>query len=201
MAVNLWDWKARSYDLIRRLFPFNLILLKELRNISELLSETNLNKSRILDVATGTGTILKFLPTDCHVFGMDSSRKMLNQAQAKGHQDLVRAKSTALPFKTSSFQLVTAIGVFEYQQTPLSFLNEMHRVTGANGFLLLTYSQLGLLNVLRNLLGQRVYVTKQKTLEPLLHQSGYAVKQLKQSLIQTQLLLYKSQNIRDMNTP
>lgn len=186
--MNLWDWKAKNYDFFRNRFPFNLLVLREIKNIKALLSAAKLSQYRILDVGTGTGSVLRLFPHHCQVFAVDKSYGMLSKARRKGNKNLVVADSTRLPFKSESFTLITAIGIFEYQEHRHAFLNELCRVMASAGYLVLTYSQFGFLNLLRNLLLQRVYLINLRELGQLLSENGYRITRLKRSCIQRQVL-------------
>lgn len=195
--MNLWDWKAYIYDSSRNLFPFNLILKKEIENLKEIISDIYLNQQKVLDVGTGTGILLRLLPQKSSMFVADGSLKMIKIARQRRRINAAVADSTELPFKSFTFALVSTVGLFEYQTNPLEFLKELHRVMEPNGFVVLTYSQKGLLNYLRNFLGHRVYLKNYENFRLLLSHTGFDIKMIKKSLLQRQVLLYikNEQNI------
>ncbi|MFQ6114064.1 MAG: class I SAM-dependent methyltransferase, partial [bacterium] len=180
------------YDSGRRLFPFNLILAKEIENLKELISKIHLNDQKILDVGTGTGSVLYLFPTTSSVFAADSSFRMIHQARQKHSARFVVAESSMLPFKSYSFHLTTAIGLFEYHKNRLGFLNELKRITDPNGFIIVTYSQIGLLNYLRISLGHKIYLITYKKFISLLAPCGLTVKLFKKSLLQRQVLIHRN---------
>ncbi|MFQ5750381.1 MAG: class I SAM-dependent methyltransferase [bacterium] len=185
----LWDWKAYSYDFFRNLFPFKQILLQEIKNIKELLSHVNIKQGTILDVGTGTGTILELLHRDCKVFAVDKSIRMIHKAKLKQSTNFVVGDATTLPFKSYSFNLVTAVGLFEYQKEPVKFLQELQRLIEPTGCVVITYSQLSGLNILRYLLGHQIYLKAKKSFNHLLSHSGFAIKMIKKTLVQRQVLI------------
>ena len=188
--MNLWDWKARFYDESRRIFPFNLILAKEVRNLKELLSQVNRDKEWVLDLGTGPGFVLRRLHNGSNTVGLDKSIGMIAKAKKARLNRVVVADANRLPFKPNTFGLVTAIGVFEYQESQTTFLAESRCVLKSHGRMVLTFAQPGLLNILRFLLAQRLYLTTSKRLNQLLNCAGYSIGAMKKSLIQRQVLLH-----------
>lgn len=190
--MNLWDWKANFYDLSRNLFPFSLILTKETENLKELILQIRFKDGKILDVGTGTGTVLHLFPNNVLKFAVDNSLTMINRAKQKHQVNYIVADSSKLPFESLVFEVVCAVGLFEYQKTPLEFLNELRRVLTPNGFIILTYSQRRILNYLRNLFGHHIYLQSCESFNRLLKLTGFSIKILGQSLLQRQVLLQKN---------
>ncbi|MFQ5865386.1 MAG: class I SAM-dependent methyltransferase [bacterium] len=190
--MNLWDWKAIFYDSRRKIFPFSLILRSEIENLEELISKIHLNDKKILDVGTGTGSVLELFPNTCSVFAADSSFRMIQQARQKRSVKFVVADSAMLPFKSYSFHLITAVGLFEYQKNWSGFLHELKRIMDPKGFIIVTYSQKIPLNFLRLLLGHKIYLMTYKKFVPLLGLCGFAVMLVKKSLLQRQVLIYQN---------
>ncbi len=100
----------------------------------------------VLDVATGTGRLpLALLQVGFggHIVGLDLSRGMLRQAQAKlrpwkEQVCLVRQDAARLPFADGSFDAVTCLESLEFLPRPSEALAEMVRVLRPGGFLLVT---------------------------------------------------------------
>ncbi len=187
--MTLWDWKSTFYHYRQTVFPFSLILKREIRNIEDLMAKCNLNGAPVLDVATGPGTMLEVLPAAAKVVASDRSLKMLNKVALQRAACYVAADSTHLPFKANSFKLISAVGVFEYQKHPQVFLRELHRVIMASGMLLLTYSQINFFNHLRYLWGHRLHLMTHQRMTQMLTETGYALSRMKQSLMQRQMLV------------
>jgi len=188
--MNLWEFKAGFYDSARKLFPFNLILAKESANLKNLLSKIDVDDGKILDVGTGPGTNLAFMRESAQVFALDSSSQMINKAKLRGGKNLIVADAFALPIKSDSFDLITAIGLLEYQKKKIALLKEFQRVLIPTGYLLLTYSQIGLLNFMRFLGGHRLYLLSSAKFNRLIQESGLTCLKKVRSLIQTQILLH-----------
>ena len=188
--MNLWEFKAGFYDSARRLFPFNLILSKESANLKNLLSKIDVDHGKILDVGTGTGTSLAFWGESAQLFALDSSFNMINKAKLKGSKNLIVGDALALPIKSDYFNLITAIGLLEYQKEKIALLKEFQRVLIPTGCLLLTYSQSGLLNFLRFLGGQRIYLLSSVEFNRLIKKIDLTYLDKKHSLIQRQVLLH-----------
>lgn len=190
--MNLWNFKASFYQQTRQLFPFNLILAKERKNLKELLSNLNCRQHKILDVGAGAGSTLDLFPHNAEIFALDSSYHMLRRVSCDEIQHCVVANAHNLPFKSGSFDLVSAIGVFEYQPQPVDFLKELSRVLPPLGYLVLTYSQISFLNYLRFFSGHRLYLADSDKVAQVLNLCNFVLLAHKKSLIQTQLLIQKN---------
>jgi ubiquinone/menaquinone biosynthesis C-methylase UbiE len=101
----------------------------------------------LLDVATGTGrlpmALLRRLDFDGHIFGLDVSLKMLQEARRKtaGHNDkvtLVWKDALALPFPDAAFDVVSCVEALEFMADPRLGLGEMARVLRPGGTLLVS---------------------------------------------------------------
>jgi len=190
--MSLWDLKATVYESVRRLFPFNLVLKAESDNLRELLRNTDPGEKAVLDVGTGTGETLRLLPPQARTYAMDRSLRMLQRAALKGPNHLIAADALAVPFKSGTFDIITAVGMFEYSRDGVSLLREFWRLLRPSGFLILTYSQRNALNLLRLILGHRIYFLRRKELNAFLERSRFVCKTHLKSRIQEQLLLTKT---------
>jgi demethylmenaquinone methyltransferase/2-methoxy-6-polyprenyl-1,4-benzoquinol methylase len=97
---------------------------------------------KVLEVGCGTGTNLElFHRAGCQVSGIDLSPSMLTVAEAKlgGRAELRLGDAADMPYDDGSFDLVTAfLTLHEVSpETRESVLDEMVRVAGADGRLLL----------------------------------------------------------------
>lgn len=101
----------------------------------------------VLDVATGTGRMPYALLTrpsfQGHVIGLDSSRKMLRQADAKlsryaGRYALVWHDAQQLPFPDETFDAVCCLEALEFMPSPQRVLSEMFRVLCPGGIFLVS---------------------------------------------------------------
>ncbi len=190
--MNLWDFKAGFYDSVRKIFPFNIILEKESANLKSLLTKIDdLVDGKILDVGAGSGTSFA-LAKSAQIFALDRSSKMINKTKLRGSKNLIVADAVSLPIKSNSFDVLTAIGLLEYQKEKMALLEEFQRVVVPSGYLLLTYSQINLLNFVRFLAGHRLYLLSSLAFNRLLEESGMHCLKQERSLIQRQLLLHKN---------
>src|SRR5260221_2025445 len=130
-------WHARTYDAIWRHF--------EERTLSETVKLIDVNVlaamrattgrwPRLLDVACGTGLLLRrlreLLP-EAEAYGVDASADMLAQARwaldGRPHADLVQAvvgsgPRAALPFERGTFDLVACTNALHYFPDPVAAL-------------------------------------------------------------------------------
>ncbi len=109
-----WWWRARVATAVRRRRP-----------------------KRLLDVATGSGDILRLLERRVsgleEAWGVDVSPAMLAVARAKGLQRLLQADALALPFPDGSFDVVTvAFGLRNFSDRSRAFA-EMRRILRPGG--------------------------------------------------------------------
>lgn len=103
----------------------------------------------ILDVACGTGTLLKriaeYFP-DAELFGVDASPDMLVQAkqtlalQPHVHlerMDVGRGKQTHLPYAPESFDVITCTNALHLMKEPVETLIQFKTLLTRDGFLIL----------------------------------------------------------------
>ena len=97
---------------------------------------------RILEVGVGTGLSLPLYPKDVFVSGIDISRDMLAQAQARKERDdldnivqLAVMDAENMEFEDSRFDKVVAMYVASVVPDPERLVDEMRRVCKPNGML------------------------------------------------------------------
>lgn len=84
----------------------------------------------ILDVGIGTGRWAEYLQTSgFSVVGVDVSLLMMEQARAKGTNDLVRADARHMPFRDGSFDASVMIHVLHLMDDWRAVVHEVGRVT------------------------------------------------------------------------
>jgi phosphatidylethanolamine/phosphatidyl-N-methylethanolamine N-methyltransferase len=96
---------------------------------------------KILEVGVGTGMSLSLYPQDVQIVGVDLSKDMLSQAihqmerlQLKNVQ-LMLMDAQNLEFADDSFDKSVAMFVASVTPNPVLMINEMKRVTKANGMI------------------------------------------------------------------
>ncbi|MGE4372153.1 MAG: class I SAM-dependent methyltransferase [Xanthobacter sp.] len=105
--------------------------------------------SNILEVGVGTGLVLPYYPSHCHVTGIDLSAQMLRKAVEKkvrrslGQVGLLAAMDACnLGFADNSFDAITVPFVITLVPDPEGALDEMHRVLKPGGEIIVA-SKLG----------------------------------------------------------
>lgn len=138
-AMCEFDRWSRSYDqsLLQRCFfePSHDLLLEQFTPADR----------RVLDIGCGTGRfatrVLHEFPEVC-LWGLDLSSKMLEHASARGlplngRFSLVRGDSGRLPFRDSTFDVVTCSHSFHHYPDQAGAVAEMFRVLRPGGRLML----------------------------------------------------------------
>jgi SAM-dependent methyltransferase len=87
---------------------------------------------RILELGCGEGTLLTALAA-ANKFGIDPSIHALIRARRRSAAECAVARAEELPFSSSSFDLVVAVGVMEHFENPDEATAEVHRVLAKAG--------------------------------------------------------------------
>ena len=135
---------SKKYDLMNDIM--SLGLHRSWKN--EVISHLDINnKSTILDLATGSGDIIKRIKErgDCQCIGLDSNLDMLKVAKSrlKNYQlDFINANAENLPFKNYSFDyVIVSFGLRNFHNISKS-LDQIFRVLKKNGkFVCLEFSE------------------------------------------------------------
>ncbi|NOY77883.1 MAG: methyltransferase domain-containing protein [Calditrichaeota bacterium] len=187
----IWNVKALLYRGLRSFFVYRRIYEAEIRPFKKWLAAEFHPKEKYLDLATGSGDSLKIYPPTLSPVGCDFSFSMLRLLKAKRPVPLVQAEAAELPFRDGVFAGITAIGLAEYISAPGNFLSELSRILGKGGWLAITISQPNVLNLLRNLSGNRLRYDSIRTFSQLAAGQGFQLLQSNKTLFQCQLLFRK----------
>jgi len=186
--INLWNLKAGFYSLVRDFFIFRWILDKERKNLKFLMNRVNISKPMILDIGTGSGSTLAILKKGSTPIGLDISLNMLRRVKTKFSIPVLAGDVHFLPFSNNTFCLISAIGLTEYLPDITTFLISVQRVILKKGYFLVTISQPNLPNLLRNILGNRIYPLQMPVWEKKAREAGFTLIDRTKTLMQVQYL-------------
>ncbi len=85
-------------------------------------------KIQILDIGCGTGATMDHLKNYGRPHGIDLSEIPLSFSRRRGHNRVLCASATELPFENESFDLITALDVIEHLDDDVKGLREIQRV-------------------------------------------------------------------------
>ncbi len=89
---------------------------------------------RILDVGCGTGHwVAQLRPGSEHVYGLDLSEGMLDQAERGLHDSLVCGEAARLPFHDSVFDLIFCVNAFHHFGDKRGFIAQAAHVLRSGG--------------------------------------------------------------------
>jgi ubiquinone/menaquinone biosynthesis C-methylase UbiE len=185
-----WNIQSHFYHALRLTPGIRGILESEKSRLRELLPQSGLGMSTVLDIGSGTGTSLDIYPSFVHIIAVDRSMAMLKKArQVRGDISPVIADAYALPIRTSGIVFCSCIGVTEYLSFKPEFMAEIRRILYHSGQCLLTAARLSFFNKLRNLLGHRLYLLSFSEWSDLFKQNKFKLAEMRSTWLQIQLLL------------
>jgi ubiquinone/menaquinone biosynthesis C-methylase UbiE len=192
--MNNWLWrlKAKIYRPIRSGFPFNLVLKFENNRLNDILKSIAIKDLCVIDLGTGTGNVIQFLPEANRILGIDKTFEMLQQAWASfPNTKFIRADALAIPLKSNSVELITAIGLTEYIENLSICFSEVQRLLKRNGYFVVSYSPSGLWTRLRLLLGHAIFPKRLEQLIEIAKQEQMQLIKSSRTLMQGQILFQK----------
>lgn len=130
--TNYYDKIAMGYEELHREEQEKKIqIIKEHFNVKP--------KNKLLDVGCGTG--LSTIPWNCEVYGLDPSKKLLEKAEKKLHQNSnwVNASAENIPFNDNFFDIVISITAIQNFDNLNKGLDEIKRVGKPNAKFVLTF--------------------------------------------------------------
>ncbi len=158
--MNIWNLKAPLYNLFRKPWPLNRILIRETVNFEALLQLVTPRGGTALDIGCGTGRSMKLSGDSMNFIGLDGSFNMAKQAAQNTNCPVVVADALTPPFSENSFSLVTVVGLLEYLDDLEVFFTSCAAVLKQGGHLLVTGSPPGLFTSLRRVGGTKIHPRK-----------------------------------------
>jgi ubiquinone/menaquinone biosynthesis C-methylase UbiE len=143
MVIWLYDITANHYDTIKEYTLDD----EEILVVEPILVHLRQPGALVVDIATGTGRVPRFLFADGRfdgrVIGIDASRGMLNQARTyllpfNDRVDLVHGLAEALPLPPAICPVLTCLEALEFIRNDTAAVREMVRVLQPGGTLLIT---------------------------------------------------------------
>lgn len=189
--MGRWQLRSRVYFLFRKIFPVNLIYNKEIKNITDLLAQITIKPTCVLDIGTGIGETLKYLPAGKKRILLDFSSQMLAKAPKSPNDQKIIADCLNLPVKTDCMDLVTCIGVSEYNKQKAVLSREIYSCIKPGGYAIITFSPPGIISKLRTLLGDKIYPLSNSGVKDIFAQQGFFTVAVLESTMQSQYLLKK----------
>jgi ubiquinone/menaquinone biosynthesis C-methylase UbiE len=139
----LRSWRSGNIDPVNKIF---WSLNRDL--ILKFASENSSKGERILDIGCGTGEyLIKLAKEGKNGYGIDPLRetsllKARDEMKIEGVSfPLIQAFGEKLPFKTRSFDMVLCISTLQHVRDQRATLNEIRRVLGKNGRLVVSVPQ------------------------------------------------------------
>lgn len=186
-----WKVRAKLYHWFRRIFPVNFIFYREIENILGLIEHLSKEPESVLDLGTGIGDTLQYLPNGKRRTLLDYSIEMLSRANGNINDKKVIGDLIHLPIKKNKFDLITCIGASEYIQPKAILLKEIYECLNPDGYALITFSPKNMFTRFRKLLCKQIYPLSGSTAYDLIAAQGFFVVWVYKSTMQSQYLLQK----------
>lgn len=187
---NYWRSVAPLYSRLRLLPPFQQILNAEREALKRICKGITFSQELALDLGAGSGDSLSVLPSMKRIL-LDSSFSMLSYAIGKAK---VVARAEYFPFPSSTFSFITAIGLMEYLPQPEKMLAEAMRVSKSGSWFLFTSSPKTLANILRRLLGAKLFLRSDEEIAALLTSAHFQIIRRSRLFMQSQWLVCKAES-------
>jgi ubiquinone/menaquinone biosynthesis C-methylase UbiE len=153
--ISLFDqglrWWQDVYreDLPRGFFSFEMRRRLELVTNQLTAQIRNMDNPDVLECGCGPGDILELLaPLRCKLTGLDLNPRYLNLAAKRvPGATLIDGNVEQLPFPDTSFDIVYAVGVFQYLKDERAAARELCRVTKEGGVVLVSFANYRMLHL------------------------------------------------------
>jgi len=148
----------------------------------------------LLDAGCGTGALLTELQQRArHVVGLDLEPLALRYARQRGEFALVQARLEALPFRSNTFDAITALDVLEHLPDDRPALRELRRVLKPDGVLIITVPAYRFLWSKHDIALHHYRRYTARELRARLHEAGFEVRKLSYavSLLFVPILLFR----------
>lgn len=124
---SFFDGRAKRYE---KIFSLPLIKGLEQAEVREILSIAEVANKSVLDLGCGYGKFSRLWKDRGArlVAGIDFSKNMLERAKKKSSCFFLMGDAFKIPFKDSSFDVVTCVGVANYYENVDALLEEICRV-------------------------------------------------------------------------
>jgi ubiquinone/menaquinone biosynthesis C-methylase UbiE len=155
------------------------------------LTTTTSNNGQVLDLGTGRGNCLQYVPTNVtKIFALDKSSEMVALTSNKyKYVEISVGDVCHTPYASSSMDLIFCVGVSEYVEDADELLTEINRILREPGYAIFTSSPPNLFNWLRILFGHTLYLrTQESMIESIIH-NGLKLLSTNRTVIQNQYLL------------
>jgi len=135
---------------------------------------------RILDCGCGTGANLTLLSKFGAAYGFDVSAVGLGIGRSLGRRNMVRARVTAAPFASGTFDVVTSFDVLYAlsEEDQHAALAEMFRLTRPGGCIVINVAAMPILRGDHSVLSREVRRYSRRSLGALVTESGFFVERL-----------------------
>ena len=135
---------------------------------------------RILDCGCGTGANLELLGRFGRAYGFDFTESGLRIGRQEGRRRTARADTTAIPFPSNTFDLVTSFDVLYALKTSdaRKAAAEMHRVLQPGGYALINVAAMEMLRGDHSVLGHEVQRFSRAGLTEILTSPGFKVERI-----------------------
>lgn len=133
LSHRFWRWfynrTAFAYDAVLK-FGERLRLGSEERIRAELFAAVRLRPGAVVvDVGSGTGSLLAHVPAGITYVGVDASLNMLRRARRKyPKQSFVLADAASLPIALRGAEFAVAMGVLQHTADPAAAIAQLRRV-------------------------------------------------------------------------